>query len=109
MTTRIPVSLELLTSDYARDQSNKAMQLRDKDSATYLAGYPELISRIAPSPVEVLVKKIDDKHSKVQFHNRLVETKNKISPVVDIKGKAAKKAAKKLLQEKKHANRTTRY
>lgn len=44
MSTKIPISLELLTSDYARDQSNKAMRLRDKDSATYLAGYPELNS-----------------------------------------------------------------
>lgn len=84
------------------------MRLRDKDSATYLAGYPELISRIAPSAAEVLVKKIDDEHSKVQFYNRLVVTKNKVSPVADIKGKAAKKAAKKLLQEKTNANRTTR-
>lgn len=108
MTTKIPISLELLTSDYARDQSNKAMRLRDKDSATYLAGYPELISKIAPSAAEVLVKKIDDKHSKIQFYNRLVETRNKVSPVADIKGKAAKKAAKKLLQEKTNANRTTR-
>lgn len=103
MTTKIPVSLELLTSEYARSQASQAMVLRDKDPDSYLENYPELIQKIAPSAVEDLVKQNEDRHSMIQFHNRLVSTKVRISPLADIKGKAAKKAAKRTLQAKKHA------
>jgi hypothetical protein len=100
MTTKIPISLELLTSDYARNQSTQAMQLRDKDPNAYLESYPQLMQKIAPSAVEDYVKNNNDHHSTIQFHNRLVHAKNKPSPLAEVKGKAAKKAAKRQLQAK---------
>ena len=102
MTTKIPISLELLTSDYARTRSSEAMRLRDKDPNTYLENYPQLMKQIAPSAVEDYVKNNNDHHATIQFHNRLVHAKNKPSPIADIKGKAAKKAAKRKLQAKQN-------
>lgn len=102
MTTRIPISLELLTSDFARSKSTQAMKLRDKDPNAYLENYPQLMKEIAPSAVEDYVKDNKDHHSTIQFHNRLVQANNKQSPLADIKGKAAKKAAKRALKAKHH-------
>lgn len=98
MTTRIPISLELLTSDFARNKSTQAMKLRDKDPNTYLENYPQLMKELAPSAVEDYVKDHKDRHFTIQFYNRLVQAKNKQSPLADIKGKAAKKAAKRSLK-----------